>query len=262
MRLDSTSTNPLFSVIIPIRDRSGMRLENCLRSIRWQKFEDDPSTDLDPTIEIVISDYGSGPEQARNIDAIAKRFEARVVRTQTDRVWNRSLVLNIGIRAARGRYVLCTDADMLFREDFFASALMYFQQDAGSFICCRCHDLPESVPEQEWSVDDLPFLLSKATVRNLRGTGACQFARRTFFESVRGYDEGYKYWGSEDRDMLFRAERHGMTITRLDNQTAMFHQWHPTMRNDRWLRTRVNRWRYRLTKFFVVKNWSSWGVEQ
>ena len=57
---------PQISVIVPLRDRSGTRLANCLRSLRWQ--------DDAPELELVLADYGSVEEHARGIDELAERF--------------------------------------------------------------------------------------------------------------------------------------------------------------------------------------------
>ncbi len=249
--------SPDISVIVPVRNRSGMRLENCLKSLRWQRRDGDL---LGDALEIVISDFGSESPHRESVDALAERYDVRVVRTETDQVWNRSLVLNIGIRAAAGRYVMGTDADMVFQDDFLGAALAVFERAPEAFICCRCHDLPEAIAERAWEASDIPDIIAKGTVRNFGGTGACQIAGRDFFEAVHGYDEGYVYWGSEDKDMFYRAERYGLIVQWLDEMTAMGHQWHPTLRNDRWLQTRINRWRYKLTKNRVVKNRKGWGL--
>src|SRR5512143_4299410 len=103
---------PGLSVIVPVRDRSGVRLENCLRSVRWQRIDQ-------AGVEIIISDFGSRPDHARSIDELAAIYRCRVRRVATREVWNRSRALNIGIRAAMGTHILCTDADIIFASDFF-----------------------------------------------------------------------------------------------------------------------------------------------
>jgi len=245
--------NPTISTIIPVRNRSGVRLLNCLGSLRWQ--------DVDTDHEIIISDFGSDLPHSQSIDQVAEELDVRIVRTATDETWNRSRALNIGIQAAAGDYVFCTDADMIFQPNFVSTLLATHREASKDvMIHCRCHDLPEDVPEKEWAARDFEELRSQATVRAVRGTGACQSATREFFERVRGYDEKFKYWGAEDVDMTARAERFGLDIHWVSNATSMLHQWHPTMKHDRRLLWRVNRWRYRLTKHIIVKNRSGWGT--
>lgn len=251
--------SPRLSAIIPIRNRSGVRLENCLRSLRWQELELGPGESHADQLEIVLSDFGSVSPHREDVDALAARYGARVVRTETDAIWNRSRVLNIGIRAASAPLVLCTDADMLFSPNFARSILDAHARRPTSLVVARCYDLPERVPEQLHDVEAFPSLLAASEVRLTSGTGACQAASRAFFEAIHGYDEAYVYWGAEDNDMVTRALRYGLKLTWLDQHAVMLHQWHPTLKkSERWLIFK-NRWRYRLTRHQVVKNRDGWG---
>lgn len=240
-------------VVIAIRNRSGQRLANCLHSLRWQSVA--------AHLQIVLSDFGSDPEHANSIDQLAAQHAAVVARTATDEVWNRSRALNIGIQACATPLVMCTDADMIFAPDFMAEVLSALDKDDKALVVSRCHDLPESVSEQPWQVSDFAALRDKSALRDTTGTGACQATRKAFFEHVRGYDEAFKYWGAEDDDMLSRAQEHGLRVTWLPDTTSMLHQWHPTMKNDRWLQRKVNEWRLKLTQRRVIKNPSGWGNE-
>lgn len=237
-----------------MRNRAGLRLENCLRALRWQELEPQ-------ALQIVVSDFGSEPAHRRSIDELAVRYRADVARTETREIWNRSRALNVGIQAAQGEIIFCTDADMLF-DPHFVPVILEEQRLCGQrVVCvCRCHDLPESVPEQLWSLEDYPKLQQQATLRPTPGTGACQAAPRAFFFHARGYDEGYRYWGKEDMDMLSRAARAGYEARWISDRVSMLHQWHPTMRHDRRVLWHLNRWRYALTKNQVVKNRRRWGT--
>jgi glycosyltransferase involved in cell wall biosynthesis len=250
------SEAPEISVIVPVRDRSGARLDNCLGSLRWQRHD---GVLLNDRVEIIVSDFGSESPHREAIRELAAKHGARVVRTETREVWNRSLVLNIGIRASTGRHVLATDADMVFEENFLGAALDALERNPDAFVCCQCHDLPERLADQPWDAERASRIPELGTVRNFNGTGACQAARREFFEAVRGYDQGYVYWGSEDRDMFHRAERYGLQVEWLNERTCMGHQWHPTLRDARKFRASLNNWRYKLTRWRVVKNNRAWG---
>lgn len=246
--------HPTLSAIIPVRNRGGARLENCVRSLRWQRLPEGV------TLEIVISDYGSDDAHRADVEAIAARHDARVVFTPERGVWNRSRALNIGIQASRAFWTFCTDVDMIFAPNFVASLLEAHQDTSrDAMIHCRCHDLPESVPLEPWQAEDFPKLLAEAEVRRTKGTGACQSARRSFFHRVRGYDERYTFWGAEDVDMTARAQRAGLDIVWVSDRTQMLHQWHPKELSRRPWNFRLNRWRYRLTKWQIAKNPGGWG---
>lgn len=245
--------NPSLSVIIPVRNCSGLRLSNCLRSLRWQQVDA-------AELEIILSDCGSEPEHQRALDELAEPVGARIVRTPAAGSWNRSRALNLGIRAARAEFLLCTDADMLFAENFVPAVLGAHRGSSHELMVhCQCHDLSSEAPERAWASADFPALRAQASARPTRATGACQSAGRAFFERVRGYDERYLGWGYEDLDMTSRARRAGLEIRWVSEETSMLHQWHPTRRHDRPLRRWLNCWRYRLTRHIVVKNRAGWG---
>ncbi len=244
---------PKLSAIIPLRDRSGLRLENCLRSLRWQDLA---AEDL----EIVLADFGSSAEHLASVRALAATYDAVVEREDTDDLWNRARALNLGIQAATGELAFCTDADMIFAPDFVRRLIeTHATQPEGALVLCKCHDLPEDAPQRRFDAADFAALRALATVRDTSGTGACQVATRDFFYAVRGYDEAFKYWGAEDNDMVSRASRYGLQRVWLGDETAMLHQWHETMKNDRPVRRKLNSWRYKLTRRIVVKNKARWG---
>jgi len=247
-------TDPLISVIVPIRNRCGTRVDNCLRSLRWQ--------DLPPEhVEIILSDFGSDPEQLAAVEALAASHNVRVVSTPTDSLWNRSRALNIGIRSASGAYTLCTDADMIFQPNFLSTLLLHVQQaNDRTLVLCRCRDLPSDVPEQPWQAEDYDNLLARSTYRERLGVGACQMARTRFFTEIRGYDEGYVFWGCEDRDLAYRAARFGLSQSWVHDTTSMLHQWHPTLRHERPVLKMLNDIRFHLTKFKIRKNGPQWGT--
>ncbi len=240
------------TAIIPVRNRSGVRVENCLRSLRWQQTVN--------AFDIVVSDLGSTGPHRQSIAELAQRYNARLVYSPYDGLWNRSLALNIGIRASNTDYVFCTDADMLFKPNFLESALAVQEELGGeAMVLCRCHDLPPYVPEKLWEVADYPMLERGSHIRKTSGVGACQVARKSFFEDTHGYDEKYVFWGSEDVDMTARAEQYGLQLTWMSDRTSMLHQWHRTLKRDMPLQYHINKLRFRLTKRVVVKNHGGWG---
>lgn len=245
---------PTLSVVIALRDRGGVRVDNCLRSIRWQDL---PAEE----VELILSDFGSDRAHQKELRSLAEANEARVLHTVTSETWNKSRALNIGIRAARGRYILCTDCDMVFAPNFLSTLLdTQRAEDDRAFVLCQSRDLPASWAERRWSLSDLETLIEGSSYRARPGTGACQMATRAFFEELRGYDEGYRGWGQEDSDMTYRAGRAGRVLRWVEDQTAMMHQWHPSNRR-RWpIQKTLNDLRFHLTKRQVRKNPGGWGL--
>lgn len=247
-------SSPLLTVVLPIRNRSGVRLENCLRSLRWQ---DGMSND---DIEILISDFGSSAEHREAVVSVAKTYNARVQYTSVDGLWNRSRALNIGVKRATGHYTLCTDVDMIMAPTFLR-VLMDTQKELNGrgFLLCQSRDLGPETEGKSIPLDEYDAYLKTTTMRPTYGMGGCQCGETSWFHSVRGYDEGYTYWGAEDTDMVGRAERDGRIIQWVTDKTAMIHQWHQTTKYDKpWL-VRKNRWRLTLTGWIVRKNRGGWG---
>ena len=245
---------PRISAIIPVRNRTGERLENCLRALRWQ--------DLPPeSYELLISDFGSSPKEALKAEEMAAKYGARVIRTDTDEIWNKSRALNVAIREAGGRYVFCTDVDMVFEPNFFSTLLSVQEEnDDKALAVCRCRDLPESVRGRVLERDDYPQLKSQSEFRkNWGGSGACQMALKSFFHEVRGYDEMYKFWGMEDNDMKYRASRFGLKVIWIQERTSMLHQWHPSDRGKKPVSKLINDLRFYISRYRIKKNRKSWG---
>ena len=241
------------SALIPIRNRSGPRLENCLKSLRWQDYN--PAE-----VDIIIADYGSSEEHLPNMRELAECYNAKIVRIEEHGVWNRSKALNHGIQHTTSKFVFCTDVDMIFAPNFVSTVLMtQARQNDQAFIICHNRDLPEHIEMKVWSLEDIPYLLGEANFRLTSGTGPCQVAHREFFERIRGFDEGYKFWGQEDNDMRYRAGSAGLREVWIHDQTAMLHQWHPSDRRKRPVRKSLNDLRFNLTKRITVKNWLGWG---
>jgi GT2 family glycosyltransferase len=239
---------PKITTIIPIRNRTGLRLRNCLASLRWQ----DGLSKKDQ--EILLVDFGSDREHHDKIVALAKDHGARVIDVRTSELWNRSRALNLGIREAAAPITFCTDADMIFAPDFLATALRRAADPAGmALVLCRCRDLPDLGEEVAYRKDDFPGLLARATMRKAMGTGACQILDTRWLRSVGGYDEKYVFWGFEDKDLVARAARAGLRPAWIHDETAMLHQWHATTKNDRLYLKYKNKLRYYLTRHLVVK---------
>ena len=247
-------TEPELAVIIPVRNRAGIRLANCLRSLRWQQVDS-------ARIEIIISAFGSSADCRPSIDSLALEHQATVVVTDTNEVWNRSRALNIGIQASQAPWLLCTDVDMIFAPNFVSTILKtHHQSERLSMIHCDCLDLPSDLPLRAWDSQDYSRLHKSCVRREVVATGACQSTCRSFFFYAQGYDEKYTYWGHEDRDMTNRAQAYGLDLVWISDRTSMLHQWHPTMKRDRIWQYRFNKFRYYLTKRQVIKNRDGWGI--
>lgn len=212
------------AAIMPVRDRAGQRLALALHSLNWQS--------AGRPAQILVVSYGSRPEIDRELGRLCRQAGATLLATgKPDAPWNKSLALNVGIRAVREEipYLMTMDADMILAPDFFAAMLKRLQSQPPALVLCRSLDLPQRVrlPANEQLAAAFDQLRRQARPRGRSGTGGIQAAHRDFFFQVRGYDEDLLWWGAMDGDMVNRARLMGLAIAWIDDETSMLHQWHP-----------------------------------
>jgi len=215
------------TVLIGIRNRADHRIANALRSIREQKY---PAH----LIQIAVIDYGSEPTSAQLTKDVCQRHGAEYVRIDDAPIWSRSRCLNVGIRRATTKFLMTSDADVVLSPRYLSGALHVLTTSHLSVICSPMLDLPED---------------STATFRRMAETGedlqaetwkqSCSprlgwdfhpsvaVSYTAFFQLIRGYDEYYELWGSEDDDLLRRLQYLGLQVQTLDAESFYLHQWHP-----------------------------------
>lgn len=208
------------SVVVAVRNRSGYRVENFLKTLRRQAH-------LSGEVEIVLVDSASSPDHFESLWHLAKAHRATLIRLAAEHPWNKSLALNVGIRAATRRYVFLTDIDMIFQANFIAAALHALEQHHGKVVLhCQSRDLPpHAVKDATDVIAGFDALLAQSRWHTRLGNGACFITTREWLHKVRGMDEAYGQWGAMDRDISMRAQWDGLPVVWLEN-TSFLHQWH------------------------------------
>lgn len=202
------------SIVLGYRDRGVDRVRRCLDSLAGQTVRD---------FEVLLVDSGSIPATG---EAVRRAVEGhpfgRWLYSETrGRPWNRSHALNVGIRRASGEYLMTSDVDMVFPPDFLAHALE--RCTPQRVLYCAHHFLPRGFADWE----RLSTYRDRLPVAPRTAFGACQIAPRTVVAGLGGFDEFYRYWGVEDRDMNRRLLGAGLEESWINDETAIFHQWHP-----------------------------------
>lgn len=181
--------------------------------------------------EVVVSDYGS--VDSDGYQAAIEAEGAVYVRTETNGVWSRSRALNAGLREARGKILVTTDADMVFSPGTFAAVERRFAVDPQQYVVMQCNDLPEGIDHDDiesgrYSWSELSRLAKQRPRWGMGGMIA--FSRAAYYE-VRGLDERMEIYGGEDIDLARRLRRLGLKLTWLDEANGqMFHVWHASSR--------------------------------
>jgi len=201
----------MISVIFSFRDRETDRVERCLESLAQQEYKD---------FEVIFVDYGSQQEFVKDTKALVERFLfCEYIYTDTRGFpWNRSAALNIGIRRAKGDYIMTTDVDMIYPVDFLKQFATH--ADPNKVFHIYHYLLPPGF--SDWDNLDKYQNLPSAYL----ALGACHFIHRDKILHLQGFDEFYCYWGVEDRDLNHREKLIGLSVEMLEDYTYMHHQWH------------------------------------
>ena len=214
------ANKPRLSIIIPVRQttkehRDTDRLANCLASLVAQTGV------AAGECEVIVSDTDSSPAFRKAHEAAAKAGKARYIYTQTRKPWNISRARNIGIRAARGEFVMVTDMDCVFSPSFVAVVLKHAAEE--TIVHCRINDLPAGY---DGALDDWRRMNVASIMRPAWCYGGCQVVSRRWAEEVHGYDEKYVLWGAEDNDLMERAVAAGKRQVWIEREASYFHQYH------------------------------------
>ncbi|GEL71625.1 glycosyltransferase [Myxococcus virescens] len=184
------------SILVPYYNM-GSYLPETLRSIRAQTFTD---------YEIIIVDDGStDPDSIAVLDAL-DAADVRILRKPNGGL---SSARNVGLRAARGRYILPLDPDDLIHPTFLEKAVAVMESTPGlayvSSLVSYFVDSPDA-PVGGW----IPWGTERDALlaENVASTCTALMERRRV-EEVGGYDEWLTAY--EDWDVFCSLAERGLT---------------------------------------------------
>ncbi|HKZ74026.1 MAG TPA: glycosyltransferase [Steroidobacteraceae bacterium] len=115
---------PLVSVIVPAYNEAQV-IRSALASVLTIDY---------PNLEIIVVDDGSTDATSRRARALAGRTPERKVRVFSQANSGKGSALNLGIEHARGKFVLCVDADSRLQPDAIRRGLSYFSDPAVAAV--------------------------------------------------------------------------------------------------------------------------------
>lgn len=208
----------------------------------------------DRNFEVIVADDGSREEHRRAILESSAARELRVVHVwHPDVGFTASQVRNLGVAAAKGRYIIFLDGDCVPEADFIVRHKALAQ--AGFFVngsrVLLSPDLTQRVLTGSESVcgrssffwikqrllghaSKLSHLLRLpdgvwrlARKFSWKGIRSCNMALwKADFERVDGFDESFVGWGHEDADFVLRLHHSGVVRKNGFCATEVFHLWH------------------------------------
>jgi len=190
--------------------------------------------------ELVIADGGS--DNIQDLEDFAKNynnFPIKIVRFPIGEKFERSRLNNVAIKNSSSDYIMTTDVDMFFATEFVETLLSKCSEN--HFIESRTMYWKQPLADQIYNGKLNPFIdLNSCKIGRIKKrttAGGCQCAHRKLWNKVRGFDERYLGWGSEDCDLLNRMGISGAKIKWLGEETnsiMLFHQPHgkPNLAGD------------------------------
>jgi glycosyltransferase involved in cell wall biosynthesis len=224
-----SDSRPYFSIIVPTRNRSET-LERALLGINEQSF---------PEFEVIVVDDGSSAEHRERYDQVMRQFDPRFTLRKLDRGAQGSgpsFVRNLGIAAAKGRFIaFCDDDDFWCDKEHLAVAAEALQRTpAAKFYFANQRALRDgTVMKEQW----LPALAAAAASRPAQPHHVYPVSRRdivcsreyahlntcivdrTLIDAIGGFWERVSYW--EDFDFFLRVvDRVEVALFRTDIVSA------------------------------------------
>lgn len=206
--------------IIAIKNIPLSRIKNSIESIRKIDYDQN-------LISIIIIDYDSDNSFSEKYIKISKEYNLFYKKILNRIKWNKSEALNTAIKIAKTKYILSTDADIIFEKNYLKEAINLLKKNPYQVILSKCFDLPKNFSKS------LDFRKkSKMRFRKDYPNPGINMALTHFYKLINGYDERYVMWGSEDDDIIKRFSILGLKITNICDKSVYFHQWHQKFKQN------------------------------
>ena len=193
-----------------------------IKSLKWQTRKD---------FSLIIVDGGS--ENRDEVDSILAEsgLDAKSVSHPIGDAFLRSLLNNVGVRAAKTPYILTTDVDMLYAKEFVQTVMS--KVDENTLLESRTmywkQALVNKIYSGELNPEENIDACKIGRIKKRTTAGGAQCMHINSWNKLRGFDEAYIGWGSEDCDLLERAKMAKLTIKWIgENKESimLFHQPH------------------------------------
>lgn len=251
------------TLVVGTKNRDDFRLERSLQSIRNQDYPQH-------LIKILVVDYGNTPRIADWVDRLVSRYDGKVIHAKAKNdTWNKSHCMNVGIRTIDTKFILSSDVDIIYSPNYVSTSIALLTKKPFQVILSQCMDLPPEASKQLEAVDqpiDFDALHAMSKGREIDGyrysEGICLSYTR-FFQAVRGYDEFFEGWGSEDNDMVRRLNWFGVPFISVADKTSYYHQWHPKyegVKNEDIQEIIQRNSAYARNSFKIAANDENWGA--
>jgi GT2 family glycosyltransferase len=216
VRYELPDSKPLVSIVIATRDRRDL-LQGCFDSIRKKTSCSN--------YEIIIVDNGSQePETLKYLERLNESGHARVIRDGGG--FNFSRLNNLGVREARGEYVLLLNNDIEVESPYWLSEMLSLAIQSGVGCVGARLWYPNGKLQHGGVILGLGGIaahshrgmprghygyLNRASLTHTMSavTGACLLVRKSLYQEVGGLDEKNLSIGYNDVDFCLKVRAKG-----------------------------------------------------
>ncbi len=211
------------SIVIGTRNRD-QNLKYLLKSISFQDFNLNEC-------EVVVVNYGGESSTKTLVDKFHFPHQKYIYVNEAG-IFNESRSKNIGIKHAKGKTIICTNADIIFPRNLLKDFYNLYKKNGNNFLYqIRRFDIPEN-----YDLEQFVKVLEKRLINNqrflLQDQSACgdfQATSKEKWYQVTGYDERMSGWGGMDLDLVDRMEKIDTKQYWIDPEVlAIYHTYHPT----------------------------------
>jgi glycosyltransferase involved in cell wall biosynthesis len=193
-----------------------------------------------PNIEVIIVDDGSDAQTK----AVLKRLEHRITKLITQENQGQSTARNVGIREAKGEYIITLDSDDYFENTFCEKAIGIISRNRNiKLVTCHATLLYDDGSENVYTPKGgniVDFLLTNCALGNA-------IFKKSDWSKINGYDEKMRN-GFEDWEFYIRL------LNGLGNAFVITESlFNYRLRNDS-TTSKANKIKYELLSYIYLKH--------
>lgn len=201
------------TIIIPVHNLFRRGLKRVVNSVHSLSLQSE-------YIEEVIIVNSSSKMEFKELNHLLSKYDVNHIHTP-QMSFNKPLLLNVGIKEAKGEYIMCTDADYIFKKDF----LKVCGKHRGEKV--MMHKQVKMLPSMRVSHTNIERWIFPNSAFNVWGklaNGACQYAHKDFFKE-NNYPENMDGFSAMDNIMTYMAYNEGLEIKWIE-ESEILHQHH------------------------------------
>ncbi len=191
---------PFVSVVIPVYNKESV-IKHTVNSVLNLDYPKDK-------IEIICINDGSTDESLR----ILKEYKnIRIIDKKNE---GKSIALNQGIKFAKGKFIMCLDADTIVQRDLLKKCLSYFNDKEVNIVIptlkpYKPKNLLEKIQLVEYSIASFTRKITSFN-SGLTAAPGCSIFRAEFLKKSKGFEQNNI---TEDFEMALRAQSKNVKIS-------------------------------------------------